>query len=306
MTGFRSQRGQAAVLSVVFMTVLLGMSGLVLDVGSWYRADRAAQATADAAALAAAQALPDDPDQAVALALEYAGKNGAEITADDVEFPAADTVKVTVTQPAQAFFARLFDIDSVNAHATASARATGVSGAKWVAPIVVNEKHPLLTCQPEPCFGDATELEYHHLKGTAGDTESDGAGSFGFINLKNDGSNPGTSELGAWIRQGYDDYLGIGDYQARTGNPFSSTHVEENLDDRIGTELLFPIYRKLTGSGSNAKYEIVGWVGFHLTGHDLKGNKETLFGHFTKVIWEALPATSGSTGLGVKTIKLVE
>ncbi len=67
MTTLRSQRGQAMVMSIVFLTVLLGMAALVLDVGSWYRADRHAQLTADAAALAGAQALPDDPGRATAL-----------------------------------------------------------------------------------------------------------------------------------------------------------------------------------------------------------------------------------------------
>ena len=54
----RSDKGQATVLTLVFLVVLLGMAALVLDVGSWYRADRAVQSTADAAALAGAQKLP--------------------------------------------------------------------------------------------------------------------------------------------------------------------------------------------------------------------------------------------------------
>ena len=54
-----NERGQSMVLALVFLTVLMGMSALVLDVGSWYRAHRAAQSTADASALAAAQVLPD-------------------------------------------------------------------------------------------------------------------------------------------------------------------------------------------------------------------------------------------------------
>ena len=33
--------GQAVVLMAVVLAVLLGAAGLVLDVGSWYRADRA-------------------------------------------------------------------------------------------------------------------------------------------------------------------------------------------------------------------------------------------------------------------------
>ena len=38
----RNDTGQATVLTLVFLTVLLGMAALVLVVGSWYRADRAA------------------------------------------------------------------------------------------------------------------------------------------------------------------------------------------------------------------------------------------------------------------------
>ena len=42
MSAARSERGQAAALSVLFLAVLLGMAARVLDIGSWYRADRAA------------------------------------------------------------------------------------------------------------------------------------------------------------------------------------------------------------------------------------------------------------------------
>ena len=55
----RSESGQAVVLSVVWMVVLLGMAGLVIDVGSWYRSQRNLQSDADAAALAGAQELPE-------------------------------------------------------------------------------------------------------------------------------------------------------------------------------------------------------------------------------------------------------
>ena len=72
--------GQTIVLMVVFMVVILGAAGLVLDVGSWYRADRAAQATTDAAALAGAQELIAGTSAATALAQEYAVKNGGGST----------------------------------------------------------------------------------------------------------------------------------------------------------------------------------------------------------------------------------
>ena len=69
----RSERGQAVVLAVMMMTSFLGMAALVLDTGSWFRERRHLQATADAAALAGAQSLPQDPGSASSLALQYAG-----------------------------------------------------------------------------------------------------------------------------------------------------------------------------------------------------------------------------------------
>ena len=98
----RSDRGQATVLTLVFLVVLLGMAALVLDIGSWYRADRATQNTADAAALAGAQALPSDPGNANTLALQYMTKNGGgtpTVTLSS-KFATNDTVKVNVTRPA--------------------------------------------------------------------------------------------------------------------------------------------------------------------------------------------------------------
>src|SRR5437764_15132777 len=69
MSRTRNERGQVIVLTVIALTVLLGMSALVLDVGSWFRTKRQLQATADAAALAAAQMLPDTPGTAITTAV---------------------------------------------------------------------------------------------------------------------------------------------------------------------------------------------------------------------------------------------
>jgi len=94
----RSDRGQATVLTLVFLVVLLGMAALVLDIGSWYRADRATQSTADAAALAGAQALPSSPTNANTLSLQYVTKNGggSPSVTFSTKYLTNDTVKVNV------------------------------------------------------------------------------------------------------------------------------------------------------------------------------------------------------------------
>lgn len=307
MSALRRSTGQATVMTVLFLTVLIGMTAAVLDVGSWFRADRKLQATSDAAALAGAQALPEDTGQATALALEYGGKNGGDVDSGDIAFETRvlpnDTIVIDSEKTAPGVFSGLFGIKAVEVHAHAVARAGNISEAKYVAPIVVNERHPKLICKPLPCFGEPTELEYHHLKQN-GPSGPDGAGSFGFINLRG-GDNPGTSELRQQILNGFDQYMPLGNYNARTGNPFSA--IKDALDARLGEEMLFPVYRKLTGTGSGAKYEIIGWVGFVITRMDLAGNKEKFYGYFTRVIWEGILSEDASQpDFGARAVSLVE
>jgi Putative Flp pilus-assembly TadE/G-like len=306
MTRHRSSCGQAYVLTILFLVVLLGMAAAVLDVGSWYRAHRSLQATVDASALAGAQALPESTSEANALATEYASKNGGgdmTVTFSTKAF-ANDTITVEGKRPAPGFFSKVFGLDSVTVRTTASARAGYPTQVKYVVPIVVDEQHEKLQCGANnPCPG-LTELKYQHLKPNG---SPDGSGNFGFINLTGDGG-VGTSDLEDWITNGFDQYLGLGDYDARTGNQFSSSHVGDVLDARIGDVLLFPIYRKLSGTGTNAKYEIIGWAGFKLTGIDVQGNNEKLFGEFVSVTWEGIEAESASEAppdFGVKSVSLV-
>ncbi|MDX6544023.1 MAG: hypothetical protein QOK32_1626, partial [Gaiellaceae bacterium] len=156
-------RGQTTVLTLVFMTVLLGMAALVLDVGSWYRADRALQQTADSAALAGAQALPDSTGDATNLAIEYAGKNGGGLSSGGIAFSsqqlANDTIKVNMTKQAPGFFSSVLGMNGATVGAHASARAGTMSQAQYVAPIGVDEKHPMLSGSGCPCFDQPTTLD---------------------------------------------------------------------------------------------------------------------------------------------------
>ena len=308
MSAWKRDSGQATVLTVLFLTVLLGMAALVLDVGSWFRADRKLQATADAAALAGAQALPEDPAQAGALALEYAGKNGGGVSAGGITFSskrmANDTIKVAAEKPAPGIFAKLFGVDSVQVHATAAARAGNVSSARYVAPIVVNIKHPMLKCTPPPCT-DPTEIELMNLHKPGG---GDGAGAFGLINLdRRITGNPGSPIVGGWMADGFDRYMDLGTYNSVPSTMFNSSHFRDAMSLRLGDVVLFPIYRTLKESGSNAEYDVVGWVGFRISKYVGGGSEGKVYGSFTRVIWEGIQSQSPSQpDFGVRAIELVE
>jgi Flp pilus assembly protein TadG len=300
----RSDRGQATVLTLVFLVVLLGMAALVLDIGSWYRADRATQSTADAAALAGAQALPSNPGNANTLALQYVGKNGGgtPTVSLSTKLVTNDTVKVNVSRPAKGIFTKLFGVSTVTVGSHASARASLMDQAKYVAPIGVNILNPKLkgtsTC---PCFGSG-QLTTLPLGKTGA------PGSFDLINIDESHGGTGPSLLAGWILKGYDGYLSLGDYFSDAGAKWNSSEVQNALEQRLNTELLFPVYDTIKGEGSNAQYHVIAWVGFHLTGHTESGSSGTITGWFTEVVWTGIASTSatGQPNLGARVVNLVD
>lgn len=299
MNRHRNQNGQAAVLTVIFLVSLLGALALVLDVGSWFRAQRALQSTADAAALAAAQELPESTARASVLAAEYVGRNGGGTA--QVEFRTSlsgpDTVRVTIEKAAPGMFARALGVSSVTVHAKASARASGLSQARYAAPIAVDVHHPLLGCLPNPCFGQETTL----------DLEKVGPGAFRILNIDGSRGGTGLSTLAAWIASGFDGMMPLGNYFSDPGAKFDSSQLNAAMESILGKELLFPLYDSVSGTGSNLSYNVVGWVGFTVTGFSAHGSKGEVKGSFVRVIWDGIESQSANqNAYGVHTISLVE
>jgi hypothetical protein len=300
MNRLRSERGQAAVLTVIFLAALLGAVALVLDVGSWFREQRATQSAADASALAGAQALPESTGTSSALASQYLASNGGgtgEYTWSTKNL-ANDTITVKVERQAPGFFSKLFGIDSVDVHAKASARSGTFDQAQYAAPIAVDRRHPLLNCSPRPCFNQATTLDLQKV----------GPGAFRLLNL--DGSKGGTGgKIDAdWILRGFDGYMPLGWYGSDPGAAFNDSKFQEALDIRRGDELLFPVYDQTKGGGSNFEYQVIGWVGFVVTDYKkAKGNDWVIDGYFVRVIWEGILSESGGgADFGARAIELVE
>ena len=301
----RRDRGQAYVVTLLFLTGLLGMAAMAVDVGSWYKAQRSLQAAVDAAALAGVQALPEDEVEARSLAADYLTKNGGGSATVNVTTKTAknDTINVKAEREAPGFFAKVVGIDSVDVHATATARASGIGQAKYVAPVVVNWQHPMLKCE---CWGPSNsttlDLDKLHKPGSG-----NAAGAFSLIDLRlNGGGNAGASELADWMLNGMNAFMPLGDYDVAPSVNFNNSQFIDAMAARLNTEVLFPVYKKITGSGSGAKYEIIGWVGFVPTQFDANGNPGTITGYFTQVTWQGIEATSGPPTFGAKVVALVE
>lgn len=132
----QQERGQVIVLVVVMLIVMLGFAALVIDVGYAYYAHRQLQASADAAALAGAQELPNQVN-AEAMAKTYSSSPGSKNQHKDIpdvtttvttkcitSIPGCDPVNAVVVleqAPTKTFFAGLLGIDSFKIKATSTA-----------------------------------------------------------------------------------------------------------------------------------------------------------------------------------------
>lgn len=308
---WKGERGQAFVLTALAMVTLCAMAAFVLDVGHWFRDKRRLQGTADAAALAGAQQLPDVPGAAKVMARDYANKNGGDVSASDIvvssTYGANDTISVKAQRSDPGIFSRVIGVGSTSISASAKARVGVPDSVLHVAPMVVRCSHPLIqNCNNSgnmPQFGVTTTLQYDPMGAP---------GAFGMLNLSKGGGTPGSSEEADWILNGYSAWLDVNkDYLSDPGAKFSSQQVQGALDARMTGDpvLLFPVFQTLTGTGQNAKYFIIGWIGFHLTSYVTNGNNATLTGYFTTYIARGILASSGpgsGTNFGVKSIQLIE
>ncbi len=305
----RGERGQALVIFALALVALLGMAALVLDVGSWFRAQRRLQAVADAAVLAGAQALPYDAGTANALALDYANKNGGPTPT--VTFPSSDTIDVSVEEQAAGFFAKIFGLpfDSVTVGAHALAQARYVSQAFGVVPIVVTNMQPMLTGCGGACLGSSypTTLKVN-------DDDTLGGGQMGLIDVRPDGDGSVTAEqIADWVTYGLDGLLEPNRYYYAAGScKFSNQNFHEALDAKIASQepLLFPVYDPTRSDTSTnpPRYWIVGFAAFVLIDYRLTGcgnQNDFLEGYFVRYITQGISNESATPDFGVRIVSLI-
>ncbi len=149
------QRGQGLVMFVAAIVFLIGLLAIVVDV-TWYWANSLqVQRAADAAALAGAVWLPDQPTKAHDVAIASATQNGyttgGGVTVTAVQNATRDIqLDTSVSAPVSTFFMRLFGINSI--------QATRKSAAEYVVPVPMGS--PL---NYFGAFGDAARSDPHRL-----------------------------------------------------------------------------------------------------------------------------------------------
>jgi len=222
-----NEKGAVAIIIAVGLVALMLAVAMTIDVGSLFEERRLLQTVADSAALAGAQELPEDPDEAIQKAIDYANNNyGENVDSIDVEISSTlatdDTITVTVLNPdAPLYFARVTGKDSTLVGAQSRAIVAKPRGVGNVVPWGLDKEY-YDTWVP----GGDYPLKYHTPQEP---------GNFMAVDL--DGlPGGGSNDYVDRIKYGYDDLLYVGDtIYTETGNMAGPTVSATN--DRVGVPI---------------------------------------------------------------------
>ena len=301
--------GAVLVMTALFLTVLLGFSALVIDIGLLYINRLALVNAVDAAALAGVQELPYSPTMAIESAKLYATTNGADKNGLSVLVQNGDhEVKVTASKDVELHLARLFGMRNQQVTASATARVGSISAYVGVAPFGVVKQDFI--------YGEQYTLK-HGPYGDSGRYH----GNFGALAL----GGRGADHYRENIRHGHQARLAVGDWvDTETGNMAGPTvkGVKYRIDEcqhypkctwdkfvpGCSRLIVVPVIRTLEEVNGRDSVEIVGFAAFFLEGTvggggNGQGSESAVVGRFLRTV---LPGELGDAGnYGLRGYKLV-
>lgn len=128
----QEEKGSAVIILALAMTVLLGFTALVTDVGLLYLTNVQLSNAVDAAVLAGAQELPHNPELALQQAEDYALANGVEKEKISLEvFNDNKAIKAQANKEVEFFFARVLGFNSGQVAHGATALVGQYGGSEW-------------------------------------------------------------------------------------------------------------------------------------------------------------------------------
>lgn len=272
----RDEKGAFVVLMAAFITVILGMAALVVDVGSVLDEKRQLQNGADAAALGVAQHLAKTcplTNTCTPASLQTQSESLARLNVRDgstrVDPPAANyaTKRVTVTTRTEDAAGRTILPYSVAqalaggrkgqpVHATASAlwEPAGLQRTP-VVPLTLSRCEFLFATSNNTVFGVQTEIRFrgsnHACPGSP--SGQDLPGGFGW--LRDSDSSPDDCNITPSAGET------VAEDSGRAGTPHSCT-----LSTLLNRDVYLALYDDYFGSGSNGSYHLYGFAQFRLTG----------------------------------------
>lgn len=250
------------------LLIIIGVMGIVIDLGYSTVMQRQMQFAADAAALAGSRDLANGLSEETAInrmaAVLAANDANAQTSTYTVVNGSGTDVWARTTVPT--VFSNLFGIDEIDVDAHANASYGQLIESGNLMPFVVEEDLWVLG-QPVVLWG-----------------ERNGPGNFGWIRWS--GQNPSTPTLENNISNPQNsDVVSIGDRVS--GHPgVSFNPVQDELNAWIGSRITVILYdpAEIQGSGNNLTYRVRGFAHFVMTGTYSHGNHSEIYGSFVSYV----------------------
>lgn len=300
------------VITALALTVLVGMSALVIDIGLLFLTRTELARAADAAALAGASRVLEGDGVAKQEAVKYLKANGMDdanpiIKVDNQE----RKVDIKLSKQVNFFFAPIFGKKSSAVSVRARAINASITGVKGVVPVGLSEEqHQQIT----------NDIRYILKWSSEQTTNEAGKGNFGVLDFTSGGG--GATDYQNYAAYGYQEFTRVGDLiTAETGNMSGPTIKGfKNRIDRCGLQeqcnwdnyevdcprvITIPVYRVVSGSGSNLTYQIVGFASFWIEEVGNNGINSYVAGYFIR---RYLPGevASGQVDYGLRSVKLIK
>ena len=267
-SSLQEESGQSLVVFSLFLTVLIGILGIVLDMGYSTVMHRQMQFAADAAALAGARDLAggESEDTAIARMQDILTANKADAQLSTFTVSNGSTTDVVARTSVPTLISGLFGLNEIEIGAHANAATGQIQESGNLMPFVVEEAQWVLG-QPVTLWGDRN-----------------GPGNFGWVRW--DGQNPSTPTLQSNISNpSQSDTVAIGDLIS--GHPgVSFNPVQGNLNGWIGQTVTVILYdpSEIQGNGNNLTYKVEGFAHFVITGTYSHGNDSEIYGTFVSKV----------------------
>ena len=299
----KHENGSVIVFFALCMTVMLGVCALVIDYGILVHKRITLSNAVDAAALAGAQELIFNRDNAETVAKSYLEANGVNpLDAEVIVYDSGTKIRVTAKNDVNHYFARIFGFDKGKAEATSAAMWAPVIGVyEGIRPFAI-EKQPLE-------FG----LQYVLKEGGGGGSN----GNYGALALSGNGASTYVNN----IINGYDGHLRVGDYvETEPGNMSGPTvqgvntlisrcnHTPECTYDNYNSNcprIITVIMVDTLSVNGRSNVRIAGFARFFLEEVEGHGNECVVTGRFLNTVM------SGELGdieedFGLKGVKLIQ
>lgn len=317
----RDERGVSAVVVAVSLVAVFGAAMLSIDAGNVWQERRNIITATDATALSEARDAALSVGsftcsggwQDLLVANAGAGVTPLACARTPLATGAGGYVSVEAEKPAEVRFGGVFNIGDTTAYSMSAARwlyAYDVSGLRpigfcmqnqhvqeWLAHVNLGTPLPAPGAPGHPTSYPTTGV-VHHMPfvpalgdGLCGSVP----GNWGWMDFDG-GSNP-TGELDTWLRDGFgQNDVRVGDCNSDNaapaepcpGNTGAKSALDPALTTLIGKPIAIVVYDSATGTGSNSRFRIAGFLGVKLWGFSVNGAAATRYMdfEFTRIVVE--------------------